>query len=107
MLQTALDIGVPEREFWDMTLGEIGRVIESHNRREQQRMKERAAWDYRLAELIGSSVSRLFGGKYPPIQDAYPGLFEAADRRQDWRVAKERLLAYATQHNKKRKEGKS
>ena len=79
--------------------------MESHSRRERQRIKERAAWDYRMAELIGASVSRLFGGKYPPIQDAYPGLFEEADRRQDWRIAKDRLLAYAAQHNRKRQKG--
>lgn len=99
-------MGIPEREFWDMTLGELTRAMESHNRRERLRAKEQAAWDYRLAELIGASVSRLFGGKYPSIQNAYPGLFEAPDRRQDWRVAKERLMEYAARHNQKRKEGK-
>lgn len=100
-------MGIPEREFWNMTLGEVIRAMESHNRRERLRAKERAARDYRLAELIGASVSRLFGGKYPSIQDAYPGLFEPADRRQDWRVAKERLMDYAARHNQRRKEGKS
>lgn len=101
----ALDAGISELDFWGMTLGEVTRAMESHSRREQQRVRERAAWDYRMAELIGTSVSRLFGGKYPPIQDAYPGLLEDADRRQDWRIAKERLLAYAAQHNRKRQKG--
>ncbi len=89
-----------------MTLGELTRAIESHNRLERVHARERAAWDYRLAELIGASVSRLFGGKYPPIQDAYPGMFEAVERRQDWRIAKERLMDYAARHNQRRKEGK-
>lgn len=91
-----------------MTLGELIRAVESFNRREQLRTKERAAFDYRLAELIGASVSRLFKGKYPEIYDAYPGIFEREPlRQQDWRIAKERLLQYTQQHNRKRKEGKT
>lgn len=91
-----------------MTIGEVTRELESFNRREQMRIKERAAFDYKLAELIGASVSRLFKGKYPEVYDAYPGIFERQPvRQQDWRIAKERLLQYSQQHNRKRKEGKT
>ncbi len=90
-----------------MTLGEVMRAIESYNRRKAAEDKERAAWDYRLAELVGASVSRLFGGKYPPAHEAYPGILEQPRLGQDWRVAKDRLLRYTQAHNKRRKEGKT
>lgn len=89
-----------------MTLGEIARAIESASRRAAQAARERAAFDYRLAELVGVSVSRLFGGKYPAAPEAYPGLLEQPAGGQDWRIAKERLLRYADNHNRRRrKEG--
>ena len=107
-LPLALDIGIPERAFWEMTFGEVTRAVESYNRRKQAADKERAAWDYRMAELIGASVSRLFGGKYPAVHEAYPGLFEETAGGQDWRIAKERLMRYADNHNRRRrKEGKT
>ena len=57
---------------------------------------------YRLANLVGSA----FCGKFPAVQEAYPGLFEEPDKVQDWRIAKERLMRYAEAHNRRRKEVK-
>ena len=89
-----------------MTLGEITGAIESHARRQERALQERAAMDYRLAELIGRSVSRLYGGKYPDASEAYPGILEPAEPQvQDWRIAKERLLQYSEAHNRKRHQG--
>ena len=86
--------------FWTSTLTEIRQVLESRERRLRLEMQRQAAMDYRHAFLVGA----VFAGKAPPIHEAYPGLFE--EKRQDWRVAKERLMKYAEAHNRKmRKKG--
>lgn len=58
--------------------------------------------DYRLATLIGLA----FCGKVPALHEAYPGLFDAPDGVQDWRIVKDRLMRYAEVHNRAREEAK-
>ena len=61
-----------------MTLGELERAMASKRRIEKSRIKEKASFDYILAELIGRSVARIYSkdSKFPEIYDAYPSLFE-------------------------------
>lgn len=79
-LENALDIGLTEREFWDMTLAELIRVFESDKRRRKTEAQERASFDYILADLIGRSVSRIYSSSsvYPDISEIYPTLFDSA-----------------------------
>ena len=107
LLPIAIECGISHWEFWDLTFGEISLLIKVRNKREKQRLQEAAAFNYSLAHLIGLSVARLMdkNAKYPPIHEAFPNLFDDVDltpKKQDWRIAKERLMRYAEAHNKKR-----
>jgi len=110
----ALECGVNVFTFWNMTYGEIVDVIKTSNKMKLAKLKEKANLDHALAELIGLSVSRLLdkNAKYPTLFEAYPELFKEESEKkkleepiqQDWEIAKARLMAYATNHNKKRGE---
>ena len=77
-LEAALDIGLTEFDFWNMTLAEFDRKMESYKRVQKREAQERAAADYRLADLIGYSMARLYSSeaKYPEIYDVYPAIFD-------------------------------
>lgn len=93
MLDNALDIGINELTFWDMTPAEVIRAIESFNRVTKIKAQEKASYDYIQAQLIVKGVSICLGDKstFPTIQEAYPTLFddviqaqeEAVQRRKD------------------------
>ncbi len=96
-LPAALDAGMTPTEFWTATIAEIRQVLESRERCLKRELQQQAALDYRHAYLVAA----LFGGKSPSIHEVYPALFEE-EKKQDWRIAKERLLRYAEAHNRKR-----
>lgn len=77
MLDNALDYGIAEKDYWEMSLAEIRRVIDSKNRVMKVDMKQKATQDYILADLVGRSVARLFSKQndYPKINEVYPNLF--------------------------------
>lgn len=77
MLDNALDYGITEERFWNMTLAEIKRAIESAIRVKKIETQERATYDYILAHLITKGVMKSMGDKsnYPTIEEAYPGIF--------------------------------
>lgn len=83
-LETALDCGISEAAFWDMTIAEISRLLSSRNRVEKQRLQEKASFDYILADLIGKSVSRIYNSAntMPSIHAVYPSIFGAEDVKQ-------------------------
>ena len=80
-LETALDCGINEFDFWDMTLGEIARKIESYRRVQELEDQRKAVMDYIQADLIGISIGRLYSSnnQYPPIEKVYPTLFESQE----------------------------
>ena len=85
LLPSALDCGIRELDFWDMTIGEISRAIESCNRNRRLEAQERASYDYILAALVVKGVSIALGDKsaYPTIQQAYPGMFDDVIAEQE------------------------
>lgn len=93
-LDSALEYGLLEDQFWDMTLLEIERYLNACRRRLKAEQKERAYYDYVLADLIGKSVARIHSKKrYPEIYKVYPSLFtkeEIEDKKQE---AKDELSA--------------
>jgi hypothetical protein len=110
-LEAALDVGIKEAEFWSMTLAELVRAVESAKRREKAEQQKRALYDYRLADLVGRSVARIYskGATLPELHDAYPTLFddgaleEAKAEREAERFAAQ-LMAFSAAHNKRLEE---
>ena len=111
LLQPAINVGLSELDFWNMTKAEIERYVEGAI----WRMRSKAQFDYCLADLIGISVARVMSNDitYPPIEQIYPNLFD-----QDIKVEKERLeeelriedstnrfMEFALKHNAKIREG--
>ena len=78
MLDRALDYGITEHEFWDMTIAEIHRAVDSKIRVRKQDLQEKAYFDYTLANLIAKGVSKVLGDKseYPAIEQVYTTIFE-------------------------------
>ena len=107
-LDTALDAGISERDFWDMTIAEVRRAVESYERVRKQKTKEQASFDYILAGLIGWSVGRFLNSnnKMPGIDQAYPNLFndeEIEEHKQEQLddLSVIRFKQFAASHNKK------
>ena len=114
-LENALDFGLTEHEFWEMTLAEFDRFVDSRRRVIDREAKEKATYDYILGDLIGRSVARLFdsSNKYPEIYDAYPALFDKDKIEQQKQerldeLSAQRFMAFAKSFNDKfaEKEGK-
>lgn len=106
LLQSAINLGLLEEDFWDMTIAEIERYLEGA----LWRLKTKAQFDYSLADLVGASVARLFDSntKYPSIVDVYPQLFEEELKEQQeletvTTNSVNNFLAFAMQHNAKMK----
>lgn len=85
-----------------MTIAEIIRYQEGAI----WRMKQKAQFDYALANLIGISSARMMSSdvNYPPIEDAYPTLFEKTkeeDEPEDIVVQNSvnRFMEFALRHN--------
>jgi len=107
-LDNALDFGILERDFWDMTLAEINRAIDSKKRVMEIEAKQQAISDYLLADLIGYSVGRIHNkkNKMPTLEEAYPTLFRTAEdqeRIEQNRIEKfkAQLIQFTNSHNNK------
>ncbi len=94
-----------------MTIGELERAIASKQRIELLHAKERATYDYILADLFGRSMARIYSSsaKMPEISEAYPNLFstkEVEEKRQEQRdeLSALRFKLFAEAYNKKSKE---
>ena len=87
MLNNALDVGISEHDFWEMTFAELDRLIESKRRVKNYQDRERATFDYILASLIGRAFAASMDNKatFPDIYDVYPSLFseEREEKRQE------------------------
>lgn len=113
LLNSALDFGISEMDFWEMTPGEVDRSIQSKIRVRKIETQERASYDYILANLIIKGVNLSLGGKgdFPSIEEAYPGIFDdrIAARNEEIQEQKMNLSAlrfkqFAQSYNRKFKE---
>ena len=93
-----------------MTVGEVIRAVESNNRITRIEAKEKATYDYILANLITKGVSLAFGGKgsFPTIQEAYSGLFDDAQKANEEEIQEKkntlsvlRFKQFAQSYNKR------
>lgn len=50
----------------------------SYKRRKENEQKEKASYDYRLADIIAYSIARIYKAevKYPSFMELYPELFD-------------------------------
>lgn len=110
LLPSCLDCGISELDFWNMTIGELIRAVESKNRVDKLRLKEKATFDYLLAMLIGANVGRHLSNsvEVPTIEEIYSFVFEdkAKQKEEEKQALKNELSAlrfkqYADFHNKK------
>ncbi len=108
ILQPAINCGLLEKDFWEMTVAEIERYVEGWT----WRQKIQAQFDYNLSNLIGISVGRIIANdsSFPTLEEAYPGLF-GDEQEADYPTEEERIteqsinnfLAFAQQHNARKK----
>lgn len=110
-LEVCLDWGISEFDFWQMTIGELGRAIDSKKRIKELDLKEKATFHYILADLIGRSVSRAFDSNntYPEIYEAYPSFFDGKKIQEEKakkadKVSAIRFTQFANSFNKRFKE---
>ena len=87
-------------------------MFKSNARCYKDKSKEKAVFDYIMADLIGKSVARIYDNKlqYPDISEVYPQLFDSvAIQEQKQEKADElsaiRFKLFAESFNKKFKEG--
>ena len=101
-------MGISEHDFWNMTLAEFDRAIESKRRVEKMRAQQQASLDYILADLIGRSIGRIYSSntKLPELAEAYPSLFDTKEIEEHKQQKRNELSAlrfkqFANFHNNK------
>ena len=104
--------GIAELDFWNMTIAEVDRAIKAYQKRKQQEDREKASFDYILADLIGKSVSRIYSAsnRMPDIAEAYPNIFtgeEVKQKKQEQltQLSMIRFKQFAIAHNAKMQKG--
>ena len=76
-LHIALDYGIPEIDFWNMTMAELQRAIDSKVRVKKIEAQEKASYDYILAQVIARDIWSYYSESLtqPTISEVYPSLF--------------------------------
>lgn len=94
-LDVALDYGISEHDFWEMTIAELERAINSKKRVPKREAQERASFDYILADLVGRSISRIYNStnNIPSISEVYPTLFDSKEYEEAKSVKQDELSA--------------
>lgn len=85
-----------------MTLAEVIRAVEAKQKVEKLELKQKAIYDYKLANLIAIG----FANKLPDIWDMYPTLFNSEEEIQKREQQQAELFArrfrqFAESHNRK------
>ena len=101
----ACEAGINAREYWLYTIEEINMTIMGY----RKRLATQATLDYKQADLMASSLSRLMdkNAKFPSISQAYPGLIEPErpqeeDKEKQLAKTKAWLVQYAMANNARR-----
>ena len=106
-LETALLYGITESEFWNMTISEVIRAVKAKQDREKLELKNKAIFDYKLANMIGIS----FVNKLPDIWEFYPTLFNSEEEiekreKKQAELSALRFINFAESFNKRFTEDK-
>lgn len=93
MLLAALDYGITEFDFWEMTPAEVRRAVDSKVKLMKLQAQERASYDYIQAQLIVKGIGIVLGSKetYPSIEDVYPSLFTEVIEAQQEKVKQQKM----------------
>lgn len=64
-----------------MTIAELERAVKSKKRNELARAREKASFDYIMADLVGKSIARIYSSSntIPDIAEVYPSLFDTQE----------------------------
>ena len=91
-----------------MTFAEVERAVESYSRVKKNKDRERASYDYILADMIGRSISRVYNSsnKMPSLAEAYPSLFsqeeeQSAISQKQEQLSIARFKQFAEAYNKR------
>lgn len=91
-----------------MTFAELDRAIDSYKRVKERQDKEKASFDYVLADLIGRSIARVYNSsnKMPTVSEAYPNIFSEQEENEAIQKKKDelsiiRFKQFAQFHNKR------
>lgn len=111
MLNNALDYGISEHDFWEMTFAELDRLVESKKRMDKFNAQQKATYDYIHAALVGRAFAAGMDSKaqFPEIHEVYPSLFdpherEAQKQEQSNQLSALRFKQFAQSYNKRFKE---
>lgn len=91
-----------------MSVGEVEQVITARLKHQQEQMKLQATMLWKLGNLIAFAAHD--PKHYPPLHEAFPGLFQPPQERQrqtDWRVMKARMASYTAAKNARMKGGEN
>ena len=88
MLFNALDYGITERDFWNMTPREVMNSIKSKRKVKELELQEKATFDYIQAQLIIKGVGIALGSKqnFPTIYEVYNGIFDNVIKEQEEKI---------------------
>ena len=110
-LEECLPCGISIETYWNSTQAAIVLMMKAHKKREQYEMQKQASLLYTHADLIGISVSRLFGdNKMPDFKTAFGYLFEnevpeeseSVQMDAELETSKMRLMQYIDRYNQAR-----
>ena len=99
ILDNALDYGITEHDFWEMTFAELNRQVKSKQRvqkiEEEFQAKQTAANNYIQALLIGRVMLSAFNKdvEVPPIHEVYPTLFQENKATEEAMAKNQDLLS--------------
>ena len=95
--------GMTEAVFWELTPGAVTRFLKAANERRKRDLQTEAALLHAQANLIGSSVSRLFskGAKFPGVEESFPGLFDYDEEAARTARSIANFKKFAAAHNAK------
>lgn len=93
MYKKAIEVDLSPDEFWNMSAGEAEQIISAKLKRRYEDSKQRMALVWKLGALCSYSFND--PKKYPPLHEAFPGVFNEEPKQTDWRIIKARMAEYS------------
>jgi hypothetical protein len=109
-----LDAGIRECEYWEMTIAEVIRAVESFNRVKKAEAQQKVSFDYVLAGLINRGIGITLGSKqsFPSLEEAYSSLFKDMKKEEEQKMQEQRnnvsalrFLQFSQTHNSRYNKG--
>lgn len=104
MYKKAIEVDLSPDEFWNMSAGEAEQIISAKLKRRYEDSKQRMALVWKLGALCSYSFND--PKKYPPLHEAFPGVFNEEPKQTDWRIIKARMAEYSEAKRQVKKLGR-